>query len=69
MKDINNRSFPWVITEFPIEGAAGTSVDHERFTPEILAALRKNYQRREAIYPYYLYGPRAPDPGRLHAGF
>jgi uncharacterized membrane protein YhaH (DUF805 family) len=62
LKDIDNRLFSWVITEFPIEEAARTSTDRERFTPEILAALRKNYLRREVIYPYYLYGPRAPDP-------
>jgi hypothetical protein len=67
LKDIDDRTFSWVITEFPIEEAAGRDSDHERFTPEILAALRKNYQRREAIYPYYLYGPRAPDPALLHA--
>jgi len=67
LKDIEQHAFSWVITEFPIEAAAPSGTDRERFSPEILVALRNNYQRREAIYPYYLYGPRAPDPGRLQA--
>ena len=62
LKDIDERAFSWVITEFPIEAGATNSTDRERFTPEILAALRNNYRRREAIYPYYLYGPRSPAP-------
>jgi hypothetical protein len=59
LKEIGDHTFSWVITEFPIEEPATENApDKERFTPEMLEALRKNYQRREAFYPYYLYNPR-----------
>jgi hypothetical protein len=63
LKEIENHKFSWVITEFPLEGAARESLDEdaaERFTPEMVVALQQNYRRRETIYPYYLYSPRAP---------
>jgi hypothetical protein len=58
LRDIDNRTFSWVITEFPIENPVLSDDDTERFTPEIVAALRENYRRRDAIYPYYLYTRR-----------
>ncbi len=65
LKDIGKHTFSWVITEFPIEGPIPSDTDRERFTPEIVDALRANYQRRQAIYPYYLYTPRAPTEGDI----
>jgi len=36
--------------------SAGT--DKERFTPEVLEALRIHYERVDVAYPYHLYAPR-----------
>ena len=58
LKEIDKRTFSWVITEFPLENPDMSDDDRERFTPELVEALKRNYQRREAIYPYYLYRPR-----------
>ncbi len=60
LRAIEKHTFPWVITEFPIENAHPSDSDVERFTPEMLKSLRRNYQRNTEIYPYYLYVPR-PD--------
>jgi hypothetical protein len=57
LKEINKRAFSWVITEFPLEEPRLTGDDRERFTPEMIEALRANYRRVEAFYPYYLYSP------------
>ncbi|NLT66140.1 MAG: glycosyltransferase family 39 protein [Acidobacteria bacterium] len=57
LNDIERRKFPRVITEFAIEEQLSSADDEERFTPEMLRALQRNYQRMAAIYPYYLYRP------------
>ena len=57
LNQIDDRIFSCVITEFPIEGANLSDDDYERFTPETLEALRRNYQRKEIIAPYYIYSP------------
>ena len=57
IKEIDKRTFSWVITEFPLEETKLTDDDHERFTREMLEALRANYRRRHDLYPYYLYSP------------
>ena len=59
LREIENHTFSWVITEFPIEKNTLSNSDCERFTPEMLQSLRRNYQRNTAIYPYYLYVPRS----------
>ena len=59
LKEIDQRTFLLVITEFPIEQPATSENAHERFTPEMVEALRKNYRSVEVVYPYYLYSPRA----------
>ncbi|MEJ2110285.1 MAG: hypothetical protein P8Z37_10310 [Acidobacteriota bacterium] len=59
---IKQRIFPWVITEFPLERNDLSADDRERFTPEILEALRENYQRRMVVNPYYLYVPKYSTP-------
>lgn len=60
LREIDKETFSWVITEFPIEESIRSDDDQERFTPEVLDALRRNYRRRQKIGPYYLYGPRPP---------
>jgi hypothetical protein len=60
LKEIDGHRFSWVITEFPIENPVWSADDRERFTPEMAEALRRNYRREQAFYPYYLYRPRAP---------
>jgi uncharacterized membrane protein YhaH (DUF805 family) len=59
LNEIGEHTFSWVITEFPIEDPVWTADDRERFTPEMAEALRRNYRRDRAFYPYYLYRPRA----------
>jgi hypothetical protein len=56
LNEIDQRAFCCVITEFPIEEPIRSDSAEERFTPEMLEALRKNYRRENVIYPYYLYG-------------
>jgi hypothetical protein len=58
LKEIEKHTFSWVISEFPIEQEPASESDRERFTPEMLKALRRNYVRHYAIYPYYLYAAR-----------
>ena len=58
LRDINDRKFPWIITQFPIEDSEAYKSDLERFNLKIVTALRRNYRRREAFYPYYIYVPR-----------
>jgi len=67
LKEIEDHTFSWVITEFPIEDSITNSDDQERFTPEMVEALRRNYRRRETIYPYYLYRPLSPHEPRSPA--
>jgi hypothetical protein len=57
LNDIARRKFPYVITEFPIENPANTESDTERFTPEMLSALRENYRRARSVHPYFVYTP------------
>jgi len=56
-REVDSRYFAWVITEFPIEGGMLGPDDLERFTPEIVDALRRNYSRAGAIPPYFIYRP------------
>jgi hypothetical protein len=57
LKSIEKQSFCCVITEFPIEDPVLSETDRERFTPEILASVRKNYRLLESVYPYFFYVP------------
>jgi hypothetical protein len=57
IQDIAARKFPYVITEFRIEIPAKTESDSERFTPEMLLALRANYRCSRSVYPYFVYTP------------
>jgi hypothetical protein len=57
LKDFENHTISSVITQFPIEMGVQTDSDQERFTPEMLQSLRKNYHLWHTIYPYYIYAP------------
>jgi hypothetical protein len=57
LNKIDKREFCCVITEFPIEKPVLSDTDNERFTPEIIAALRRDYRLLESVYPYYFYIP------------
>ncbi len=57
LKDFERRTIGAVVTEFPIETGIQTDSDQERFTPEMLQSLRRNYHRWRVVYPYYLYAP------------
>lgn len=58
LERINQRTFPLVITEFPLELPISSDNERERFTPEMLEALRQNYRSLEAHYPYHVCIPR-----------
>jgi len=58
LREIEKQSFSWVVTEFPLENPVLSPDDLERFTPEMVQALQNNYERRESVFPYYIYGPR-----------
>lgn len=71
LRDIEKRKFSWVVTEFPIErDPSPGSSNWERFTPEMLNALRKNYEQTSLVEPYRLYAPRpvANDELKLFRG-
>jgi hypothetical protein len=57
VQDISRCKFPYVITEFPIEADVNTESAMERFTPQMLSTLRKNYRRWRHISPYFVYVP------------
>ncbi len=57
LNEIDKRGFCCVITEFPIETSPLSDSDNERFTPEIISAVRRNYKLLESVYPYYFYVP------------
>jgi hypothetical protein len=54
---INQKIFPYVITEFQLDQPYAAETDRERYTPEMIAALQKHYRLKKAVYPYYLYSP------------
>jgi hypothetical protein len=58
LREINQRAFSFVVTEFPIEQPVLSENARERFTPEMIQAMRKHYQRVQVFRPYYLYAPR-----------
>jgi hypothetical protein len=58
LKEIEKQTFPFVITEFAIERPATSENAKERFTPEMLEALRAHYQPLMTVDPYHLYFPR-----------
>ena len=60
LKEIDAQTFPFVITEFPLEKPVVSDNAHERFTPEMLKKLRERYRPLEVYYPYHLYIPRPP---------
>lgn len=49
------RAFPRVILQFNLEDE---NWDRERFTPELIAALREHYTRTRAYGPYRIYEPK-----------
>jgi len=59
VREIDARTFGCVVTEFPFEEPVRSDNAIERFTPEMIQALRRNYRRIETAFPYYFY-MRAP---------
>jgi hypothetical protein len=57
LDEISNHKFSYVITEFPVEKPAMEETSRERFTPEMISALRKNYRRANVVNPYFVYTP------------
>jgi 4-amino-4-deoxy-L-arabinose transferase-like glycosyltransferase len=55
---IEEQVFPYVITEFSFAESDGGSDGQERFTPEMLQALRTKYDFFKEVYPYYIYRPK-----------
>ncbi|MFB3786250.1 MAG: hypothetical protein ACE15F_07765 [bacterium] len=49
------RAFPKVILQFNLED---DNWDRERFTPELIAALREHYTRTRTLGPYRIYEPK-----------
>jgi hypothetical protein len=58
VSEIEDHGPSWVVTESPLEEPMTDDDDWERFTPEVRAALARNYVRRAQIGPYYVYRPR-----------
>ncbi len=58
LKDIESRHYSWVILERELEDPAPVEPDDERYTPQMVSALRSNYALHSKHYPYYVYVPR-----------
>lgn len=56
-REIEQRRFAWVVTEFPIEEGRPRADDLERFTPEVIDELKRGYKRAGAAGPYFIYRP------------
>ncbi|MCW5981638.1 MAG: hypothetical protein KIT09_26375 [Bryobacteraceae bacterium] len=65
--DIDNRQAEWVITQFDVNSGALTDDDRERFTPDIIEAIRRDYRLEKVVAPYYLYRPRGEAAARQRA--
>lgn len=57
VRDIANRRAEWVITLFDANSANMSEDDQERFTPDMVQALRRSYHLGAVVRPYYLYRP------------
>jgi hypothetical protein len=57
LREVREQRLPWVVTEFPLEGRRDADA-RERFTEELLLALRQGYVRRATLGPYFVYEPR-----------
>jgi hypothetical protein len=57
LREAREQRLAWVVTEFPLEGHRDADA-RERFTEELLLALRQSYVRRATLGPYFVYGPR-----------
>lgn len=55
--DITDRRAEWVITLFDITSGQLSEDDQERFTPDMVQALQRNYRIAKIVQPYYLYRP------------
>ena len=62
IRDIESRraEWVWVITLFDINSGELSEDDRERFTPDMVEALRRNYRIQKIVQPYYLYAPHGP---------
>jgi hypothetical protein len=58
LREVEERRVAWVVTEFPLEEPLTDDDARERFTPELHAALGRNYVRRAHRGPYFVYSPR-----------
>jgi hypothetical protein len=58
LREVEERQIRWVVTEFALEEPVVDDDAQERFTPELLEALRRNYLRYAQRGPYFLYSPR-----------
>jgi Dolichyl-phosphate-mannose-protein mannosyltransferase len=57
LREVREQHLAWVVTEFPLEGEPDDDA-RERFTGELLLALRHDYVRRTTLGPYFVYEPR-----------
>jgi hypothetical protein len=69
LREVEERRVAWVVTEFPLEEPLTDDDARERFTPELHAALGRNYIRQAHLGPYFVYSPRdAPTRPREAGG-
>ncbi len=61
IRELEQRNFAWVITEFPVEQPIRREKDLQRFNPAVVHAIRSHYRRFDFVHPYYLYRPQ-PQP-------
>jgi len=61
LSDVESKRFAWVITEFDVTSNGLSSSDRERFTPELIEAIRKNYIVRQDVAPYFILRPKVTE--------
>lgn len=55
IQNVDQGKVTWVITHFPIDAQTNHPDDIERFTPQLLDAIRKNFKQVAVVKPYYVY--------------
>jgi hypothetical protein len=63
IREIEARRPDWVITLFDINTKDLSADDQERFTPDMVEALRHSYTLERIVRPYFLYRPKTDPPG------
>jgi hypothetical protein len=58
LKEIRAHHYSWVILQRRLDDPNPVDSHDDKYTPEMVAMLRRNYELHSIFYPYYVYIPR-----------